>query len=310
MNDFTSTIDFFVCGPIISRQNYQIVAASLNELSKQLIRKNLNNRVCIVSYDEDIEVLTSSGLLNSDILLFKCADPGPDLNFFDHKKGFSNLTRLLTLGIEGLENAKNLWCLKTRVELLPEPGVESVEKYVNLIFVSLRRMNHEKQYSATVIIEHYAGLFNPRKAILAHFPDTWVLMKSVYLLKIYKRALEIWKNYTRTLQGLKGVPKPWLRSEQIFGRAIIELALGKSTDDFTSMYYFSRRFCFFSAKLEVSIIRFVSIYNFSFLGRVHNPKFKPNVIFKHKNLRFFGVALVPWFLVNRSRNLLNVESEK
>jgi len=294
-------IGILICGPIVNRANYRDAAESINRLLRHLLIRHPENSVTVVTYAEDFQTLASSNLLDSRIKLVCHQDPGPDKDFYTEKKGYSNISRLLKLGISGLTLESNPWCLKTRVELLPKNSLLACENYVTRLYELLDKMKTTRQYDSAILLEDHAGVSNFRKANLASFPDTWVLMQTTSLVSLYKQSLQIWERWRLASQVEEISPTEHLRNEQIFGRGMIEIIFSRNTDDFKTKYSFSLKYCFYSLFMEFFLLHFVPSSSLSFLKPLKVPRLRPPRLLRYKVGRYLGPFLLPLFLMYRAR---------
>lgn len=297
------SLSVIIKGPILDRADLKSVVSSINELSSQLFNYNPLNKVLVVSYSRDINSLRSLKALNSNVMLIPCSDPGADSQFIHSKKGFSNMTRQLKLGVLGLEMNYNKWCCMTRVELLPYPTKKSVQNFVSRLNNSIRVLEKKKEFSSFTLKEFYGGFLNVYKGTLIDLPaPVMIVMKSESMLILFKRAHKIWdfwKSYAELQPGKLNL----LTDEQIFGRALAEIALKKNTDDFLSKYHFSMGYVLRSIRIENNFLNFFSFYDFIFIQKFFEPVRKFYPIYNFNFFRIFSFLHTPIFLFYRKKKL-------
>lgn len=205
------SVTYLIAGPM-SQRNLNNPCAQINSINQEL--KN-------VSPEHSMRISTTSSIdaqlqpyLHMDVNFILSNDPGDDYrkHYPWRNRDIWNLTRMYTSVNKGLKGLETHWTIKTRVELLP--NIRDVNRHVRTVIGIIKELESSTGGSIAFPEEDYWGPSRPRKGVMYWLPDTFQIMRTNEMQKLWADAQKIAESY---LQSEYWHERNALSSEQILG---------------------------------------------------------------------------------------------
>ena len=213
-------VSIVLSGLISSRADRGINFNEVNKFFEDFGKVNKNNEIIVSTYYNEMNLLNVTS--NMKVIINK--DPGTNIYRnslwkFNKKKikYESNLSRMLTTTLSGLNNATNEYVIKTRIELIPT----DIKYFYEWLEPLINKMESSNLPQIAFLKEHYSGVIHSIDGTIGGIPDTFQIAKREILQKVWSQSKEIWdKNFSKLTNNKISLP---ITSEQLIGYSYYSL---------------------------------------------------------------------------------------
>jgi len=213
-------VSIVLSGLISSRANRGINFDEVNKFFVDFGKANKSNEIIVSTYNNEMNLLNVTS--NMKVIINK--DPGINI-YRNSLLGFnkkeirykSNLSRMLTTTLSGLNNATNEYVIKTRIELIPT----DIKYFYEWLEPLINKMESSNLPQIAFLKEHYSGVSHSIDGTIGGIPDTFQIAKREILQKVWLQSKEIWdKNFSKLTNHKISLP---ITSEQLIGYSYFSL---------------------------------------------------------------------------------------
>ena len=277
-------LTYLISGPVKSRVVDENWCEVIKSIAKELKNRRSSNQLIVSTYPDEINEI--NGINGIKIIINE--DPGYDQDFYHIRNGIKlprNTSRMLATTFNGIKDINTDWCLRSRIELLPD--INHVEKHISRIEELIQDLDKIKTGGAVFLTSNFHSSITSRKGSILSFSDVFAIMRTEDIRELWETAQKI---YLEILNG-NTHPKHPLMNEQIIGQAYMKVFHDLYYKEFNSRYFFKKDL--FMKELEVIVRKLIIVEADSLFivkTRVSNgPSRSPKV---PKNLRYRNILLI------------------
>ena len=238
---------YLISGPIKSRAVDENWCAVIKSIAEELKNRCPSNQLLVSTYPNEIDEI-------ADIKIIINEDPGHDQNFY-HTNGKiqlpRNTLRMLNSTFNGIKLVDTDWCIRSRVELLP--NIKHIEKHISKIEELIQDLGKIKKGGAVFLASNFHSSIISRKGSILSFSDIFSIMKTQDIRAVWETAQKIYLEILNS--GIQ--PKHPLMNEQIIGQAYMNVFYNLRYKEFNSRYFFKKDL--FMKELEIIVKKLIII---------------------------------------------------